>query len=303
MQLAGEMTKSHSYDCATSSSTATAANQRDSICSAVSDSELTQRSCSILTAVDWATSGNNRLLVSKDSNWTLASASTATSSSSSSSILSTPTAPSGDLLNPVERAEKLLAVLKHRLFSAQLNCSYTTETCSSLPQPVTKPPTPPPPPPPAPSSSQKQDVTSPSVRALVQVLEKRAKPPLNPRPCLTTTTTKDEGYSTLSSDVNIVTDSSSSSSSSFIATTGSGCSSPATLRRSGSTGSNSRRSTSSTSVTTRSLPMLNKRPPPALPIREEEEMLPSSGRHKGSFYFFFYYSIINSETNVRNLNS
>ena len=288
MQLAGEMTKSHSYDCATSSSTATAANQRDSICSAVSDSELTQRSCSILTAVDWATSGNNRLLVSKDSNWTLASASTATSSSSSSSILSTPTAPSGDLLNPVERAEKLLAVLKHRLFSAQLNCSYTTETCSSLPQPVTKPPTPPPPPPPAPSSSQKQDVTSPSVRALVQVLEKRAKPPLNPRPCLTTTTTtKDEGYSTLSSDVNIVTDSSSSSSSSFIATTGSGCSSPATLRRSGSTGSNSRRSTSSTSVTTRSLPMLNKRPPPALPIREEEEMLPSSGRHKGSFHFFF----------------
>ena len=367
----GEMTKSHSYDCGAPGGGAE--NQRDSVCSTVSDSELTQRNCSsILAAVDWANCGSakGRLLVSKDSNWTLASTATvASSSSSASSRSSSQTAlmavtGTGDLQSPVERAEKLLAVLKHRLFSAQLNCGFTGhEQTDSAPETPSAPPVTP-----VPSArpnslaldqattaaaaaanktttttNKKSDPlgsTTPSVRALVEKMEAKRtssspsaavlavsppRPPLpaaaiaavaaiRASPATANCPSKDEGYSTLSSDVQV---DSSSSSSSFIA---SGCSSPATLRRSGSTGSNpSRRSSGSSPavVTTRSLPMLNKRktvqpmrPPPQAPqpqvnrcqentttaaldqLREEEDEtpLPSNGqkRHQGFFFFFFF---------------
>jgi hypothetical protein len=126
------------------------------------------------------------------------------------------------------------------------------------------------------------DPSTPSVRALVQVLEKRVGNPLpstssssslekaekSPRPPLPlapglvrsirnaaitagdsshdSPASKDEGYSTMSSDVQV--DSSSSSSSSFIA---SGCSSPATLRRSANG--------STPNSTTRSLPIAKRK--------------------------------------------
>lgn len=321
------MVKSASHDPAAAA--AGQSNQRDSMCSAVSDSELVRLQAGQLQ-YDSALTGRNHFLVSKDSNWTLSS----TSSSSASSC------PSQAVLNveclqhqmassagsgrsdPVERAEKLLAVLKHRLFSAQLGSSnYNSRSASGRPkghqeamlssevtrrpvQDTSKPM------PARPSSLCLKDVPSPavqqqtslslgnrgqkagnqtpSVRALVQVLEKRVSmtglvsPPAvetgnkqqqqtgtnggsmakiapqqpdsnSPRPPLPhlvgglvgraglrhnssssdSPASKDEGYSTMSSDVQV---DSSSSSSSFIA---SGCSSPATLRRSGSTGSGS----------------------------------------------------------------
>ena len=263
--------KSNSYDVA-------AANPRDSLCSTVSDSEIRLNNSSSFfeTGV--------RPLVSKDSNWTLSSS----SSSSSTSQAALAVQQSAET-NPVERAEKLLAVLKHRLFSAQLNSykSIRTQPRNSeirrslvLPAQVDTPL-------PArpstlsfcPKTQQKEaaDSSTPSVRALVQVLEKRVANPLvpaaspektdkSPRPPLPlapalmrairhnadsndSPASKDEGYSTMSSDVQV--DSSSSSSSSFIA---SGCSSPATLRRSGSGGS-----TAVHSSTTRSLPMAKRK--------------------------------------------
>ena len=166
----------------------------------------------------------------------------------------------------------MLAVLKHRLFSAQLN-SYkmdndirrslvfplkSTRLCR-----------------PGPALLWKDAVKGGDglVRAFVQVLEKRVanpfipvaspkkdkppRPPLPLAPALLTANnadsndspaSKDEGYSTMSSNVQV--DSSSSSSSSFIA---SSCSSLATLRRSGSGGS------TVVPSTTRSLPMAKRK--------------------------------------------
>ena len=258
------MVKSNWYD--------VAANPRDSLCSTVSEIRLDNSWAFFETGV--------RALVSKVSNWTLSSSSSSPSTSQAALAVQ-----QSAETNPVERAEKLLAVLKHRLFSAQLNSykSIRTQPRNNdirrslvLPAQVDTPL-------PArpstlsfcPKTQQKEaaDSSTPSVRALVQVLEKRVANPLvpaaspektdkSPRPPLPlapalmrairhnadsndSPASKDEGYSTMSSDVQV--DSSSSSSSSFIA---SGCSSPATLRRSGSGGS-----TAVHSSTTRSLPM------------------------------------------------
>lgn len=288
------MVKSNSYDLPPVTSNS---NQRDSLCSTVSDSEIRMNSSSSI----FETGSTVRPLVSKDSNWTLSSSSSSSSSTASQAALAVQQ-PS-EQNNPVERAEKLLAVLKHRLFSAQLNSyksirmqpRYNGEVRRSLVLPaqqqaeVSLPARPstlsfcP-----SASVSNKEtamasvnDPSTPSVRALVQVLEKRVANPLpsssssslekadkSPRPPLPiapglvrsirnaavsqgdsssdSPASKDEGYSTMSSDVQV--DSSSSSSSSFIA---SGCSSPATLRRSASG--------STPSSTTRSLPMAKRK--------------------------------------------
>ena len=287
------MVKSNSYE-----PQRDASNQRDSLCSTVSDSEI-RMSCN---SSIFETASGVRPLVSKDSNWTLSSTSSSSSSTASQAALAVQQ--SSEQSNPVERAEKLLAVLKHRLFSAQLN-SYKSiriqprnnsgeirrslvlpgpvEAFSSLPaRPSTLSF--------CPSAPVKEtnvvtcvnDPSTPSVRALVQVLEKRVGNPLpstssssslekaekSPRPPLPlapglvrsirnaaitagdssndSPASKDEGYSTMSSDVQV--DSSSSSSSSFIA---SGCSSPATLRRSASG--------STPNSTTRSLPIAKRK--------------------------------------------
>ncbi|XP_057372310.1 serine-rich adhesin for platelets-like [Daphnia carinata] len=289
------MVKSNSYDLPPVTSNS---NQRDSLCSTVSDSEIRLNSSSSI----FETASGVRPLVSKDSNWTLSSS----SSSSSTSQAALAVQQSAET-NPVERAEKLLAVLKHRLFSAQLNSYKSIRTQPrnngdvrrslvlpaqqqqaevSLPaRPSTLSFCP------SASVSNKEtsvmtaavnDPSTPSVRALVQVLEKRVAHPLpssscssslekadkSPRPPLPiapglvrsirnaavsaadsnsdSPASKDEGYSTMSSDVQV--DSSSSSSSSFIA---SGCSSPATLRRSASG--------STPNSTTRSLPMAKRK--------------------------------------------
>lgn len=282
------MVKSNSYDLPPVMSSS---NQRDSLCSTVSDSEIRMNSSSSI----FETGSSVRPLVSKDSNWTLSSSSSSSSSTASQAALAVQQ-PS-EQNNPVERAEKLLAVLKHRLFSAQLN-SYKSirmqprnnceirrslvlpgqqevslparpSTLSFCPSACNK------------ETASANDPSTPSVRALVQVLEKRVAHPLpsscssslekadkSPRPPLPiapglvrsirnaavptsdssndSPASKDEGYSTMSSDVQV--DSSSSSSSSFIA---SGCSSPATLRRSASG--------STPSSTTRSLPMAKRK--------------------------------------------
>ena len=81
---------------------------RDSLCSPVSDSEVRESSDSCLFDTSC------KPFVSKDANWTL------TNQASPMSPLK-PAAPSSATKNPCERAEQLLAVLKHRLFSAQLN--------------------------------------------------------------------------------------------------------------------------------------------------------------------------------------
>ena len=144
-----------------------------------------------------------------------------------------------DETNPVERAKKLLPVLKHRLFSAQLNCyKMDNDIRRSLVFPLKstrlcRP---------GPALLWKDAVKGGDglVRAFVQVLEKRVanpfipvaspkkdkppRPPLPLAPALLTANnadsndspaSKDEGYSTISSNVQV--DSSSSSSSSFIA--------------------------------------------------------------------------------------
>ncbi len=107
------MVKSQSYDVTTT------ANPRDSLCSTVSDSEIRLNSSSSI----FETASGVRPLVSKDSNWTLSSS----SSSSSTSQAALAVQQSAET-NPVERAEKLLAVLKHRLFSAQLNSYKSIRT-------------------------------------------------------------------------------------------------------------------------------------------------------------------------------
>ncbi|XP_046461314.1 flocculation protein FLO11-like isoform X3 [Daphnia pulex] len=293
----GMMVKSNSYDLPPTSSSSN--NQRDSLCSTVSDSEIRMSSSSSI----FETGSGVRPLVSKDSNWTLSSTSSSASSTASQAALAVQQ--SSEQSNPVERAEKLLAVLKHRLFSAQLNSyksirmqpkSNSSEIRRSLVMPGQQPAEAALPArpstlsfcPSAPVSNKEtgvvtsaNDPSTPSVRALVQVLEKRVgnplpssssssleKPDKSPRPPLPlapglvrsirnaaatsgdssndSPASKDEGYSTMSSDVQV--DSSSSSSSSFIA---SGCSSPATLRRSASG--------STPSSTTRSLPIAKRK--------------------------------------------
>jgi hypothetical protein len=293
----GMMVKSNSYDLPPTSGSSN--NQRDSLCSTVSDSEIRMSSSSSI----FETGSGVRPLVSKDSNWTLSSTSSSASSTASQAALAVQQ--SSEQSNPVERAEKLLAVLKHRLFSAQLNSyksirmqpkSNSSEIRRSLVMPGQQPAEAALPArpstlsfcPSAPVSNKEtgvvtsaNDPSTPSVRALVQVLEKRVgnplpssssssleKPDKSPRPPLPlapglvrsirnaaatsgdssndSPASKDEGYSTMSSDVQV--DSSSSSSSSFIA---SGCSSPATLRRSASG--------STPSSTTRSLPIAKRK--------------------------------------------
>lgn len=238
------MVKSNSYEIA--------GNPRDSLCSTVSDSEI--RLSTNLSIFEQASGG--RPLVSKDSNWTLSS-----SSSSSSASQAALSIQQSCEQNPVERAEKLLAVLKHRLFSAQLNSYKSIRTqprnseirrslvlpaqqqqqqladITSLPaRPSTLSfcPT-------SPTSKETaNDPSTPSVRALVQVLEKRVgatpipagsnsgtsekaekspRPPLPLAPGLMrairnaavvtgdnssdSPASKDEGYSTMSSDVQV----------------------------------------------------------------------------------------------------
>lgn len=261
-QQHNHMVKSNSYDVTTTTTTSgsgngsgNSSNPRDSLCSTVSDSEIRLNSN---TSIFENSPGGVRPLVSKDSNWTMSS----TSSSSSTSQAALSVQQSAEQ-NPVERAEKLLAVLKHRLFSAQLNsyksirlqprhnemrrslvlpdqspmmetslparpstlafCPTASSSCGSG------------------SSSYKEatanDPSTPSVRALVQVLEKRVanplpagqttektspRPPLPVAPVLMRTirnaaavvtgevtnndspASKDEGYSTMSSDVQVL---------------------------------------------------------------------------------------------------
>ena len=313
IQVEGLVQKSASYDCNMETEASGGSCARDSFCSAVSDSEL--RAYGSIFSDPAA-----RPLVSKDANWMLSAQGHGLSGmSAQSSPLSGK--------NPVERAEKLLAVLKHRLFSAQLN-SYrhpaekrrskkrheevrhslppvhqhweesgsdgkeSATGTSSLPaRPNTLSFLP------SKAADNEQEESSendPSsaVRALVQVLEKRVvslpspvadlpakspRPPVAPAPGLrairTTDTespaSKDEGYSTMSSDVQV---DSSSSSSSFIA---SGCSSPATLRRGGANGT--------LHTTTRSLPMAKRKPiASADPHRQPNRSISLQETHSGA---------------------
>ena len=85
---------------------------RDSLCSVVSDSEI--RRWDDASMMDLS---GGRPLVSKDANWILSSQQLGSPAPLGSTSLNSSLAAK----NPVERAEKLLAVLKTRLFSAQLN--------------------------------------------------------------------------------------------------------------------------------------------------------------------------------------